>query len=93
VPLHLAGAPVRSFYGFGSTIGAAVNGTLMSYCAACHIGVNIDTSAIADPDALMDSLREGFDEVLAIGGGKGHTVLPAHMPQGGGVRQALEPLR
>jgi len=43
VPLYLPGARVDSFYGFGPTIGAALNVTLMSYCDTCYVGVNIDT--------------------------------------------------
>jgi hypothetical protein len=27
----------------------------------------IDTTAIPDPDQLLDCLRRGFDEVLALG--------------------------
>ena len=76
VPLYLAGARVDSFYGFGPTIGAALNVTLMSYCDRCFVAVNIDTGAIRDPDVLMDCLRNGFDEVLAVGGGTGRVVLP-----------------
>ena len=76
VPLYLAGARVDSFYGFGPTIGAALNVTVMSYCDTCYVGVNIDTGAVPDPDVLMDCLRNGFDEVLAVGGGTGRAVLP-----------------
>ena len=76
VPLYLAGAKVDSFYGFGPTIGAALNVTLMSYCGTCCVGVNIDTGAVPDPDVLMDCLRDGFDEVLAVRGGTGRAVLP-----------------
>ena len=76
VPLYLTGARVDRFYGFGPTIGAALNLTLMSYRGTCHVGVNIDTSAVPDPDVLMDCLRVGFDEVLAVGGGEGRAVVP-----------------
>ncbi len=69
VPLYLTGAKVERFYGFGPTIGAAINVTLMSYCGTCYVAVNVDTGAVPDPDVLMDCLREGFDEVLAVGGG------------------------
>ena len=66
-PLYLTGAKVERFYGFGPTIGAALNVTLMSYCDTCFVAVTIDTGAVPDPDAMMDCLREGFDEVLAVG--------------------------
>jgi diacylglycerol O-acyltransferase len=67
VPLYLTGAKVDRFYGFGPTIGAGLNVTLMSYCGRCCVGVNVDTGAVPDPDVMMDCLRHGFDEVLAVG--------------------------
>ena len=48
----------------------------MSYCGTCFVGINIDTGAVPDPDVLMDCMRNGFDEVLAVGGGAGHAVSP-----------------
>lgn len=66
MPVWLAGARCTGYYGFGPTIGAAVNATLMSYAGTCNIGVNIDTYAIDDPDALLACLSESFDEVLAL---------------------------
>lgn len=77
VPLYLTGAEVKRFYGFGPTIGAALNLTLMSYRRRCLIGVTVDTLAVPDPDVLMDCLRLGFDEVLAVGGGSGRAKLPS----------------
>jgi WS/DGAT/MGAT family acyltransferase len=80
-PLYLAGAKVERWYGFGPTIGAALNVTLMSYCGTCYVAVNIDTGAVPDPEALMSCLRAGFDEMLALGGGTGHAVLPTRPRQ------------
>jgi WS/DGAT/MGAT family acyltransferase len=76
VPLYLTGAKVKRFYGFGPTIGAALNLTLMSYRGRCLVGVTIDTKAVPEPDVMMDCLRIGFDEVLAVGGGKGRARVP-----------------
>jgi diacylglycerol O-acyltransferase / wax synthase len=80
VPFFLAGAKVDGFYGFGPTIGAAVNITLMSYCGRCFVGVNIDSGAVPDTDVLMDCMRLGFEEVLAAAGGDGRVVLPGREP-------------
>jgi len=80
VPLYLSGARVDGFYAFGPTIGAALNITLMSYCGTCFVGINIDTGAVPDPDVLMDCMRDGFDEVLAVAGSSGHVVLPTQLP-------------
>ena len=76
VPLYLTGAKVKRFYGFGPTIGAALNLTLMSYRGRCLVGVTVDTKAVPDPEVVMDCLRIGFDEVLAAGEGKGRTKVP-----------------
>lgn len=67
VPVWLGGARMVAFYPFGPTIGAATNITLMSYDGTCCIGVNLDTGAVRDPELFMQCLREGFDEVLALG--------------------------
>jgi diacylglycerol O-acyltransferase / wax synthase len=68
VPVFLGGAAVKTLYGFGPTIGAALNVTLMSYLDTCALGVNVDTGAIPDFDLFHDCLVAGFDEVLAIAG-------------------------
>jgi diacylglycerol O-acyltransferase len=67
-PIFVGGARVRGLYPFGPTIGAALNVTLLSYCGTCNVGINTDTGAVPDPEALMACLREGFEEVLALGG-------------------------
>ena len=82
MPLYLTGAKVERFYGFGPTIGAALNVTLMSYCGTCCVGINIDTGAVPDPDVMVDCLRDGFDEVLAVGRRSGHATLPVSVGSG-----------
>ncbi len=69
-PIYLAGARVLRQYPFGPTIGAALNVTLMSYCDRCWIGVTTDTGAIPDHDALLECLRESFQEVCALASGE-----------------------
>lgn len=76
MPFYLAGAKVARFHGFGPTIGAALNVTLMSYCGHMHVEVNIDAGAIPDPEVLIDYLREGFEEVLSVAGVTDQVVLP-----------------
>jgi WS/DGAT/MGAT family acyltransferase len=66
MPIYLAGARVAEWYGFGPTIGAALNATLVSYNGTCYIGVNIDTGAIPDGATLMECMREGFAESTAL---------------------------
>ncbi|WP_137146874.1 wax ester/triacylglycerol synthase domain-containing protein [Mycolicibacterium sp. CR10] len=67
VPVFLGGAKVLTQYGFGPTIGAAVNVTLLTYVDKCTLGIDVDTAAIPDFDVFFDCLVAGFDEVLALG--------------------------
>ena len=67
VPVYSAGARVERLYAFGPPSGAAFNITLISHNETCCIGIVIDTTAVPDPDVLVDALRAGFDEVLALG--------------------------
>ena len=66
VPVFSAGAKVERLYAFGPPSGAAFNVTLISHTDTCCIGVVIDTTAVPDPDVLVQALRDGFDEVLAL---------------------------
>jgi diacylglycerol O-acyltransferase len=65
-PVYLAGGKVTGLCAFGPTIGASLNTTLLSYAGTCHIGVNIDTAAVPDPDVLLACLRESLAEVTAM---------------------------
>ncbi len=66
VPLYLGGAEVERVIPFGPTAGSSVNLTLMSYCGTCSVGVHADTAAIPDAEVFLESLRAGFDEVVAL---------------------------
>jgi WS/DGAT/MGAT family acyltransferase len=67
VEVFAGGARVDRLYAFGPPSGAAFNVTLISHCDTCCIGVVIDTTAVPDPDVLVDCLRAGFNEILALG--------------------------
>ena len=62
----LAGAEINGYYGFGPTIGAGLNATLMSYAGTCNIGVNVDLGAVDRPELLLECLHEGVAEVVAL---------------------------
>ena len=66
-PVYLAGSKITGLSVFGPTIGASLNTTLLSYDGNCHIGINIDTAAIPDPDVLLACLRESLAEITALG--------------------------
>ena len=61
-------ARVESYVAFGPTIGSSVNVTLLSYAGTCCVGMTIDTAAVPDPEVLAECVREGFEEVLLLGG-------------------------
>ncbi len=67
-PVYAGGAELIGFYPFGPTLGSSANITLMSYRGTCHIGVNTDRGAVADPDVFLDCLRLGFEEILDLVG-------------------------
>ena len=48
-------------------MGCAANLTLMSYNGTCRIAANLDTAAVPDTDVFADCLRQGIDEVVAVG--------------------------
>ena len=61
-----AGARLERMYAFAPLAGAAVNVTLLSSCGTCCIGVNVDSVAVPDSDALLRCLDDGFTEVLTL---------------------------
>jgi WS/DGAT/MGAT family acyltransferase len=67
IPVFLGGARVEGFYAFAPPSGAALNVTLVSHCDQCCIGIVTDTAAVNDPDVLVECLREGFAEIVALG--------------------------
>ena len=55
----------------------------MSYVDTCCVGINADTGAIPDAGEFMVCLRDGFREVLAVGGAKPDAItLPLHQEGG-----------
>ncbi len=77
-PVYLAGARVERYVAFGPTIGASVNLTLLSYHGMCFVGTTIDTAAVPDVVLFTESMRGGFEEVLALGGDHLPVCQPAH---------------
>ena len=77
-PVYLAGARVERNVAFGPTTGTAANFTLLSHDGTCCVGINIDTAAVPDPDVLVECMREGFEELLALAGRHDRVRLPMH---------------
>jgi diacylglycerol O-acyltransferase len=64
---YIAGARVLRLCPFGPLPGAAMMVVMISLTGTCYIGVNYDTAAVTEPDLFARCLREGFDEVMALG--------------------------
>lgn len=63
---RLCGVPVRRFYPFGPTGGAALNVTMLSYAGTCCVGINSDTAAVTDSALLRECIAAGFEEICAL---------------------------
>jgi hypothetical protein len=66
-PLHLAGALVERMFCFGALPGSGMTTVLCSHNGICCISINCDGEAFDDPEMLFGLMREGLDEVLAVG--------------------------
>jgi WS/DGAT/MGAT family acyltransferase len=62
---YLAGAKVEATWPLGPLTGAALNVTVLSYGGRLHLGFVSDPEAIPDPDLLVTSVEEAWDELLA----------------------------
>jgi len=66
-PVYIAGSRITHMYPFGPLPGCAAMITLISHNEECCIGTNTDTAAVTDPAGLIEDLRAGLDEVIALG--------------------------
>jgi len=66
--IYLAGAKILRQYGLGPLPGVAMMVSLVSLGGVCTVSVRYDRASITDAELFAQCLREGFDEVLALGG-------------------------
>jgi len=64
---YIAGAKIERMLPFGPVPGCAVMATLLSYAGTCCIGVNCDPASVTDPALFTSCLKDGLEEVLALG--------------------------
>jgi diacylglycerol O-acyltransferase / wax synthase len=64
----IAGAKILRQYGLGPLPGVAMMVVLVSRAGYCTITTRYDRAAVTDGDLFARHLKEGFDEVLALGG-------------------------
>jgi diacylglycerol O-acyltransferase len=69
--VYVGGAKVIAMYPMTATVGAATNITLLSYAGVASIGISMDDAAIPDREVFVESMGEGFAEVV------GHPVAPS----------------
>ncbi|HEU0199522.1 MAG TPA: wax ester/triacylglycerol synthase domain-containing protein [Burkholderiaceae bacterium] len=65
-PVYFAGAEVTHFWPFAPAPGCALMIAMISHSGRCCIGINSDRAAVTEPELLIECLREGLDEVLAL---------------------------
>jgi hypothetical protein len=66
-PVFFAGAEVTHFWPFAPVPGCAMMIAMISHNGRCCIGINSDRAAVTEPELLVECLREGLAEVLALG--------------------------
>ncbi|HEV7575223.1 MAG TPA: wax ester/triacylglycerol synthase domain-containing protein [Caldimonas sp.] len=66
-PVFLAGAEVTHYWPFAPTPGCGMMIAMLSHNGRCCIGMNSDAAAVTEPELLVACLREGLDEVIALG--------------------------
>ncbi|HEY9417522.1 MAG TPA: wax ester/triacylglycerol synthase domain-containing protein [Pseudonocardia sp.] len=74
---YLAGAKVERLYPYAPLPGCAAMITFVSHGPIGCVGVNFDLASFTEPDRFVQSLREGFLEVLALGSGSADVVIRA----------------
>ncbi|MGQ0621797.1 MAG: wax ester/triacylglycerol synthase domain-containing protein [Panacagrimonas sp.] len=66
-PVYMAGAEITQFWPFAPVPGCGMMIVMMSHNGRCCIGINSDRAAVTEPELLIQCLREGLDEILALG--------------------------
>jgi diacylglycerol O-acyltransferase / wax synthase len=64
--LFAAGAKVERLYGFAPLPNLPLIAEMISYDGTVCVGMNADGAVYEDSQLLWESMREGFDEVLAL---------------------------
>ncbi|MEJ3654675.1 HAD-IB family hydrolase [Actinomycetes bacterium KLBMP 9759] len=68
-PVYIAGSRITRMYPFGPLPGCAAMITMISHDGTCCIGINLDPAAVTEPEVLVEGLRAGLDEVVALAKG------------------------
>ncbi|MCC2657914.1 MAG: hypothetical protein K0Q76_3022 [Panacagrimonas sp.] len=66
-PVYMAGAEITQFWPFAPVPGCGMMIVMMSHNGRCCIGINSDRAAVTEPELLIECLRAGLDEIVALG--------------------------
>ena len=66
-PVYMAGAEVVRLFPYAPVPGCGMMITMISHNGTCCVGINSDRAAVTEPELLVDCLREGLDEIIAMG--------------------------
>lgn len=66
-PVYMAGAEITQFWPFAPVPGCGMMIVMMSHNGRCCIGINSDQAAVTEPELMVECLRAGLDEVIALG--------------------------
>ncbi len=70
-PVYMGGAEITQFWPFAPVPGCGMMIVMMSHNGRCCIGINSDRAAVTEPELLVQCLREGLAEVLALASKRG----------------------
>jgi hypothetical protein len=73
--VFLAGAKVERIYGYAPLPGCAAMITFLSHGPVGCLGVNFDPASFTEEEIFVRSLKEGFEEVLALLPGSAEVVV------------------
>jgi hypothetical protein len=68
---YIGGARIERQYGLGPVPGVGMMVVMVSRAGLCTVTVRYDRAAVKEEELFARCLREGFDEVLALGGEPG----------------------
>jgi diacylglycerol O-acyltransferase len=74
--IFLAGREVTGLWPFGPIPGVAAMFLMQSLAGTCYFGVTIDPAAVTKPAVFVRCIRDGFQEVLRLGGKSIRVPLP-----------------
>jgi WS/DGAT/MGAT family acyltransferase len=66
-PAYLAGAHIERMFPFGPVPGCAIMAVMLTHAGTCCLTFTTDHDAVPDPDLLLDCMRQGFGEIIALG--------------------------